>query len=315
MTDSTLAARHAPWWTSTSSAPRPRQASDDAAAVGARHRVPGRVDGAATGVTGSSATTSWWPPRSATGSGSRRSGSTPSRTRSRSTTASSPRASRRRATRRGGTATAGAGDDPLAPGVGAPARHGPASGPRTTSTRSSSAGECEFVHDLTCPVPAAVTLEWLGYPARGVADVLGRLPRRLRVPGRIARAPQGVGGVRPGAAAGSPKSCGTGSPRPRDDALTAIAHHEVDGVRLPEDIAKSITFLTTVGGIDTTTSLTGAALLHLSQHPGRSSTADRRARPASPRHGGVPPLLSAGACPQAHRRGRHRVRWGRDEAG
>ena len=25
-------------------------------------------------------------------------------------------------------------------------------------------GECEFVHYLTCPVPAAVTLEWLGYP-------------------------------------------------------------------------------------------------------------------------------------------------------
>ena len=54
---------------------------------------------------------------------------------------------------------------------------------------------------------------------------------------------------------------------PRDDALTAIAHHEIDGVRLPEDIAQSITFLTTVGGIDTTTSLTGAALLHLAQHP------------------------------------------------
>lgn len=54
---------------------------------------------------------------------------------------------------------------------------------------------------------------------------------------------------------------------PRDDALTAIAHHEVDGERLPEDIAQSITFLTTVGGIDTTTSFTGAALLHLAQHP------------------------------------------------
>ena len=58
---------------------------------------------------------------------------------------------------------------------------------------------------------------------------------------------------------------------PRDDALTAIAHHEVDGVRLPEEIAQSITFLTTVGGIDTTTSLTGAALLHLVAAPGRSS--------------------------------------------
>ena len=25
-------------------------------------------------------------------------------------------------------------------------------------------GECDFVHDLTCPVPAAVTLEWMGFP-------------------------------------------------------------------------------------------------------------------------------------------------------
>ena len=67
---------------------------------------------------------------------------------------------------------------------------------------------------------------------------------------------------------------------PRDDALTAIAHHEVDGERLPEDIAQSITFLTTVGGIDTTTSLTGAALLHLAQHPADRRATDRRARPA-----------------------------------
>ena len=54
---------------------------------------------------------------------------------------------------------------------------------------------------------------------------------------------------------------------PRDDALTAIAHHEIDGVRLSEETALSIAFLTTAGGVDTTTSLTGAALLHLSQHP------------------------------------------------
>ena len=131
-------------------------------------------------------------------------------------------------------------------------------------------GECDFVHDLTCPVPAAVTLEWLGYPredwqmfsdafhgvsaypagspehrkaSEAYGPVLSRIAEELR--DRIAS--------------------------PRDDALTAIAHHEVDGERLPEDIAQSITFLTTVGGIDTTTSLTGAALLHLAQHP-----ADRR---------------------------------------
>jgi cytochrome P450 len=128
-------------------------------------------------------------------------------------------------------------------------------------------GECEFVHDLTCPVPAAVTLEWLGYPreewqmfsdafhgvsaypagspehrkaSEAYGPVLSRIAEELR--DRIAS--------------------------PREDALTAIAHHEVDGVRLPEEIAQSIAFLTTVGGIDTTTSLAGAALLHLSQYPG-----------------------------------------------
>ena len=102
---------------------------------------------------------------------------------------------------------------------------------------------------------------------------------------------------------------------PRDDALTAIAHHEVDGERLPEDIAQSITFLTTVGGIDTTTSLTGAALLHLSQHP-----ADRQRLIDEP---DLLPMATEeflrfyppAARPQAHRRGRHRVRWGPDEAG
>jgi cytochrome P450 len=127
-------------------------------------------------------------------------------------------------------------------------------------------GECDFVADLTCPVPAAVTLEWMGYPrddwqmfsdafhgvsaypagspehrkaSEAYGPVMERITEELR--DRIAS--------------------------PRDDALTAIAHHEVDGVRLPEEIAHSIAFLTTVGGIDTTTSFTGAALLHLAQHP------------------------------------------------
>ncbi len=73
-----------------------------------------------------------------------------------------------------------------------------ASGPRTTSIRSSSAASVEFVHDLTCPVPAAVTLEWLGYPRDEWQMVLGRLPRRLRLSRRLARAPEGVGGLRTG---------------------------------------------------------------------------------------------------------------------
>jgi len=127
-------------------------------------------------------------------------------------------------------------------------------------------GECDFVHDLTCPVPAAVTLEWMGFPrddwemftdafhgvsaypigtpehrqaSEAYGPVMTRITEELRA--RIAS--------------------------PRDDALSAIAHHEIDGERISEEIAHSIAFLTTAGGVDTTTSLTGAALLHLSQHP------------------------------------------------
>ena len=103
--------------------------------------------------------------------------------------------------------------------------------------------------------------------------VLRRLPRRLGVSGRLARAPRRrrrrTGRCWQRIAEELRDRIAT----PRDDALTAIAHHEVDGERLPEDIAQSITFLTTVGGIDTTTSLTGAALLHLSQS---TTTIDER---------------------------------------
>ena len=174
-------------------------------------------------------------------------------------------------------------------------------------------GEIEFVHDLTTVVPASVTLEWLGYPqdewqwfsdtfhgisaypagspehheaSKAYKPVLARIEEELH--DRIAS--------------------------PRDDALTAIAHHEVDGERLPEDIAQSIAFLTTVGGIDTTTALAGGALLHLSQFPAdRQRLIDEpelllRSRPRSS-CASIP-----GARAQAHRRGRHRVRRRHHEA-
>lgn len=127
-------------------------------------------------------------------------------------------------------------------------------------------GECEFVHDLTCPVPAAVTLEWLGYPRdewqmfsdafHGVSAYPAGSPEHRQ-------ASEAYGPVM----ARISEELRDRVESPRDDALTAIVHHEVDGERLPMEIAESITFLTTVGGIDTTTSLIGAALLHLSAHP------------------------------------------------
>ena len=42
-------------------------------------------------------------------------------------------------------------------------------------------GRCDFVYDLACPVPAAVTLEWLGFPPSDWHAHLRRVPRHRRV--------------------------------------------------------------------------------------------------------------------------------------
>jgi len=127
-------------------------------------------------------------------------------------------------------------------------------------------GACDLVDDFTVPVPASVVLEWMGFPraewewfwsafhgvsahpngtpehrkaTEAYADVMTRITEELRDRVRA----------------------------PRDDALTTIALHEVNGERITEDVARSIAFLTVTGGIDTTTSFTGGALLHLTEHP------------------------------------------------
>ena len=127
-------------------------------------------------------------------------------------------------------------------------------------------GACEFVDDLTCPVPAAVTLEWMGFPRdewqwfsdafHGISAFPNGTPEHRKATEAYAVVMTRIR-----------EELRDRITAPRDDALTTIAHHEVDGVRLAEDAAESIAFLTVTGGIDTTTSFTGAALIHLSQHP------------------------------------------------
>ena len=59
--------------------------------------------------------------------------------------------------------------------------------------------------------------------------------------------------------------------------MSFIAHYEADGVKIAPDDAEAVVLLTIGGGVDTTTSVTSAALLHLSRHP-----ADRRRLVAEP---------------------------------
>jgi len=123
-------------------------------------------------------------------------------------------------------------------------------------------GEGDLVHDLASPVPAYVTLEWLGYPlehARLASDAYHDL---LGMP------PGSEGLVR--AIAGRDRMmeivAETLAARrldPKDDIISYFIEQEVDGE--PADDWTILEMLLTLvgGGVDSTTSLTASALVHL----------------------------------------------------
>jgi cytochrome P450 len=122
------------------------------------------------------------------------------------------------------------------------------------------------VSELIFPVPAAVTLEWLGFPesdweafshafhdaaayphdtpeyraaAAATVDVMRRVTEEVEARGS----------------------------EDRGDGLSAIVHAEIEGERITTEMAERLVFMTIGGGVDTTSALTSAALLHLHQHP------------------------------------------------
>jgi len=127
-------------------------------------------------------------------------------------------------------------------------------------------GSCELVTDLIFPVPAAVTLEWLGFPEAdwhplsrafhdtaahptGSPEYLAAIAGYAEVTTRVA------------------EEVAARVTDPRHDGLTAIVHAEIDGERIDTELAEALVFMTIGGGVDTTTALASAALLHLHQNP------------------------------------------------
>jgi cytochrome P450 len=127
-------------------------------------------------------------------------------------------------------------------------------------------GEVEFTHDLTVPVPGAVTLEWLGFPEedwRPISEAFHNVAAYSRGTPEHRAAQAEFGNVM----ARIREEVELRETAPCDDAISAISHHEIDGERIDRATAESIVFMTVGGGVDTTTALIGAALLHLSQFP------------------------------------------------
>ncbi|NKZ03218.1 cytochrome P450/oxidoreductase [Actinomadura latina] len=128
-------------------------------------------------------------------------------------------------------------------------------------------GSADLVRDLTNPVPAAVTLDWLGFPEQDWARLAGPIHDIFAATAGSERAMRGARGlaymerrirelIRDRRA------------EPARDAVSALATARDDaGEPFAEDGLVSVIGLLIAGGVDTTTSLTGSVLVHLSRDP------------------------------------------------
>ena len=94
------------------------------------------------------------------------------------------------------------------------------------------AGECEFTYDLSVPVPGAVTLEWLGFPEadwRMISGAFHDVAAYSRGTPEHRNAQRAFGNVMTRIR----EEIEAREHDPRDDAMTAISYHEIDGERIP----------------------------------------------------------------------------------
>ena len=128
-------------------------------------------------------------------------------------------------------------------------------------------GSCDLVADLTNPLPAAVTLDWLGFdeadwpklaaPVHDIFAAVAGSERAMRGAAGLAYLDERIRDLIRARRA-----------EPREDAVSAlVAGRHGDGSEFTEDELVSVIGLLVAGGVDTTTSLTGWTLVHLSRHP------------------------------------------------
>jgi cytochrome P450 len=127
-------------------------------------------------------------------------------------------------------------------------------------------GSCDLIYDFAIPVPAAVTLEWIGIAAehwRRMSEAFHDLSGYPADSERGQDAYAGLQWMHEHVA----RELVARRAEPREDFLSFLALQEVDGALIPIETLKSIVVLVIGGGVDTTTSLVASALLHLQQHP------------------------------------------------
>lgn len=124
------------------------------------------------------------------------------------------------------------------------------------------AGRCDLAYDITSPVPAHVTLEWLGYPLEH-AELASQATHEML------GCPPGSEGFNRGVEATQRthqilrEAIEAHRSEPRDDVIGYLMKQELGGQPLDDSTIFNICVVLIGGGVDTTTALTSSALVHL----------------------------------------------------
>jgi cytochrome P450 len=132
-------------------------------------------------------------------------------------------------------------------------------------------GECDLAGDIGTPIPALVSLEWLGMPADTFERATAAYHDYLGYPPEDPRAHAGYENVE-WLNHRIREELDSRRREPQDDILTWLLHSEHEGDRLPFDDVVTMTSILVAAGIDTTTNGLAWAMLHFSRRP------DHRAR-------------------------------------
>lgn len=127
-------------------------------------------------------------------------------------------------------------------------------------------GRGDLTHDVTAPIPALWTMQFLGFPATDtewMADLFHRqgftppnTPERDRMDEDMGKL-----GILLNERAAARRA------NPTDDVMSRLAAVELDGVPLPIEEVVENAWLILAGGIDTTTTLLSNTFLHLNDKP------------------------------------------------
>ncbi|MCD4524248.1 cytochrome P450 [Nocardioides sp. cx-173] len=124
-------------------------------------------------------------------------------------------------------------------------------------------GECDLLTDVVGPVPAYVTMGWLGFPEETVLEAQESVHHMVGFP------------------QGSPEfneavqstlildtliqTCLARRAEPRDDLISWLMTQELDGEPVTDNVIIGLAYILVIGGVDTTTSLAANAIIHLNK--------------------------------------------------